>query len=36
MNNLSTTVLLLNKIKSGDNDALEQLIGIYYPILMKW
>ncbi|VAW45310.1 hypothetical protein MNBD_GAMMA02-1578 [hydrothermal vent metagenome] len=36
MNNLSTTVFLLNKIKSGDKTAAEQLVNIYYPILLKW
>ena len=36
MSNLSTTVLLLDKVGSGDQQAAEQLIAIYQPLLTRW
>ena len=36
MSELSTTVFLLNKIRSGDQAAVDQLVKIYYPIVLKW
>ncbi len=36
MSELSTTILLLSKIRSGDAAAIDELVKIYYPILHQW
>jgi RNA polymerase sigma factor (sigma-70 family) len=36
MSELSTTIFLLNRIQSGDQSAIDQLVKIYYPILLNW
>ncbi len=35
-NSLESTATLLNRVKTGDNDAQEKLCSVYLPILTKW
>ena len=36
MSNLSTTAILLEGVKSGDQQAAEQLMATYHPLLSRW